>query len=88
VETRLLDVVGQREINLLEAFDPRLAGHKQVNPAQFLGIEINPRAAAIAELVIWIGYLQWHFKRYGTTPPPNQFCRISTTLNTGCGVGV
>ncbi|XHX79541.1 MAG: class I SAM-dependent DNA methyltransferase [Stenomitos frigidus ULC029] len=70
VETRLLDVVGQREINLLEAFDPRLAGHKQVNPAQFLGIEINPRAAAIAELVIWIGYLQWHFKRYGTTPPP------------------
>jgi len=43
---------------------------KQVNPSQFLGIEVNPRAAAIAELVIWIGYLQWHFKRYGTTPPP------------------
>lgn len=70
VETRLLDVVGIREIDLLETFDPRLASHKQVNPAQFLGIEINPRAAAIAELVIWIGYLQWHFKRYGTTPPP------------------
>ena len=33
-----------------------------VNPAQFLGIEINPRAAAIAELVLWIGYLQWHFR--------------------------
>lgn len=33
-----------------------------VDPHQFLGIEINPRAAAIAELVLWIGYLQWHYK--------------------------
>lgn len=70
VQTRLLDVLGEVTTNLLEEFDPRLAGRKQVNPSQFLGIEINPRAAAIAELVIWIGYLQWHFKRYGTTPPP------------------
>ncbi|MFP4421527.1 MAG: class I SAM-dependent DNA methyltransferase [Desulfococcaceae bacterium] len=31
-----------------------------VSPEQFLGIEVNPRAAAIAELVLWIGYLQWH----------------------------
>jgi hypothetical protein len=65
-----LDVLGKVTTDLLEEFDPRLAGRKQVNPSQFLGIEINPRAAAIAELVIWIGYLQWHFKRYGTTPPP------------------
>jgi hypothetical protein len=70
VQTRLLDVLGKVTTDLLEEFDPRLAGRKQVNPSQFLGIEINPRAAAIAELVIWIGYLQWHFKRYGTTPPP------------------
>ena len=41
----------------------------QVNPSQFLGIEINPRAAAIADLVIWIGYLQWHFRRFGDLPP-------------------
>lgn len=33
-----------------------------VDPHQFLGLEINPRAAAIAELVLWIGYLQWHYK--------------------------
>lgn len=33
-----------------------------VDPHQFLGLEINPRAAQIAELVLWIGYLQWHYR--------------------------
>ncbi len=36
-----------------------------IDPHQFLGIEVNPRAAAIAELVLWIGYLQWHIKARG-----------------------
>jgi len=27
-----------------------------VDPHQFLGLEINPRAASIAEMVLWIGY--------------------------------
>ncbi len=36
-----------------------------VSPRQFLGIEINPRAAAIAELVLWIGYLQWRLRTEG-----------------------
>ena len=36
-----------------------------VNPSQFLGIEIKPWAKEIAELVLWIGYLQWHFRTYG-----------------------
>lgn len=31
-----------------------------VTPRQFLGLEINPRAATIAEVVLWIGHLQWH----------------------------
>ena len=44
-----------------------LAGHT-VDPHQFLGLEINPRAAAIAELVLWIGYLQWHFRTRGGMP--------------------
>ncbi len=43
-------------------------GHS-VDPHQFLGIEINPRAAAIAELVLWIGYLQWHFRTFGARMP-------------------
>lgn len=41
-----------------------------VDPHQFLGIEINPRAAAIAEIVLWIGYLQWHFRTHGHINPP------------------
>ncbi len=40
-----------------------------VTPQQFLGIEVNPRAAAIADLVLWIGYLQWHFRTRGETLP-------------------
>ena len=39
-----------------------------VDPHQFLGLEVNPRAAAIAELVLWIGHLQWHFKNRGVAP--------------------
>lgn len=35
-----------------------------VSPHQFLGVEINPRAARIAELVLWIGYLQWHYRTF------------------------
>lgn len=41
-----------------------------VDPRQLLGIEINPRAAAITELVLWIGYLQWHHKTHGDVNPP------------------
>ncbi|MFQ5589870.1 MAG: class I SAM-dependent DNA methyltransferase, partial [Phycisphaerae bacterium] len=31
----------------------------QVRPTQLHGIEINPYAAELAQVVIWIGYLQW-----------------------------
>jgi hypothetical protein len=49
----------------------RLEGYelRTIDPHQFLGIEVNPRAAAIAELVLWIGFLQWHFRTRGGTPP-------------------
>ena len=46
-----------------------LAGHT-VDPHAFLGLELNPRAAAIAELVLWIGYLQQHFRTKGGIPEP------------------
>jgi hypothetical protein len=48
---------------------PRGIGAETVDPHQFLGLELNPRAAALAELVLWIGYLQWHYKTHGQIAP-------------------
>jgi hypothetical protein len=46
-----------------------------VDPHQFLGLELNPRAAAVAELVLWIGYLQWHFRTRGNAMPPSPILK-------------
>ena len=46
-----------------------------VDPHQFLGLELNPRAASIAEMVLWIGYLQWHFRTRGQTLPEEPILR-------------
>lgn len=56
----LLDLGGQEALRGL--------GQHTIDPHQFLGLEINPRAAAIAELVLWIGFLQWHFRTKGGVP--------------------
>ncbi len=37
-----------------------------VGPRQFYGLELNPRAVAIADLVLWLGYLKWQLR---TLPP-------------------
>jgi hypothetical protein len=41
-----------------------LAG-ETVTLQQLLGVELNERAAALAELVLWIGFLQWHIRTQG-----------------------
>jgi hypothetical protein len=56
-----LEQLGEQQLRLA-------GGGLGVDPHQFLGIETNPRAAAIAESVIWIGYLQWHFKTQPGAP--------------------
>jgi len=56
----LVDLGGQEALS-------GLAGHT-VDPHQFFGLEINPRATAIAELVLWIGHLQWHLRTRGGMP--------------------
>jgi hypothetical protein len=57
-----------------------LSGHT-ITPENFLGIEINPRAAAIAQLVLWIGYLQWHFRVAGSDKmPPEPVLRDVKTI--------
>ena len=60
--TSLLQELGEDQVSL------GLSGHT-VDPHQFLGIELNPWAAAVAELVLWIGYLQWHFRTHGKASP-------------------
>lgn len=46
-----------------------------VDPHQFLGIEVNPRAAAIADLVLWLGHLQGHFRTRGQVMPAQPVLR-------------
>ncbi|MFM9107025.1 MAG: DNA methyltransferase, partial [Chloroflexota bacterium] len=41
-----------------------------VDPHQLLGLELNPRAAEVAEREPWTGYLQWHFRTRGNVTPP------------------
>lgn len=46
----------------------RLEGLR-VTPAQFLGIEKKRWAKEIADLVLWIGYLQWYYRMLDKQPP-------------------
>ncbi len=51
-----------------------------VDPHQFLGLDVNPRAVPVAELVLWIGYLQWHFRTHGNVPPAEPILRDFRTI--------
>ena len=66
--TDLLAELGEKQIGLM------LEG-ATVDPHQFLGIELNPWAASVAELVLWIGYLQWHYRTYGRAAPSEPVLR-------------
>jgi hypothetical protein len=46
-----------------------------VDPHQLLGLETNPRAADITESVLWIGFLQWHFRTRGDVIPEEPVLR-------------
>lgn len=45
----------------------RTGGRFTVNPSQFFGLEINPRAVPIADLVLWLGFLKWQIKTQGVS---------------------
>ena len=63
-----LELMKRLEGEVLDALEdlggnPRLAMEGEtVSPRQFHGLEINPRAVAIADLVLWIGYLKWQLR--------------------------
>ncbi len=52
------------------AADRGLSLLPHVRPTQLHGIEINPYAQQLAQVVIWIGYLQW-MRLNGFSPPRN-----------------
>jgi hypothetical protein len=51
----------------------------QVRPTQLHGIEINPYAAELAQVVIWIGYLQW-MRDNGFNAPRNPVLEPLQTI--------
>jgi len=48
------DLVGQKLV--------RTGGRFTVDPHQFYGLELNPRAVPIAALVLWLGFLKWQIR--------------------------
>ncbi len=57
-----------------------------VGPHHFYGLELNPRAAVIAELVLWIGWLRW---RTSNDPDnvPEPVLRKTDAINFGGHAG-
>ncbi|MEM5477125.1 DNA methyltransferase [Pacificibacter sp. AS14] len=62
--TSLMDELGEAQSSFIT-----------VDPHQFLGIELNTWAANVAELVLWIGYLQWHYRTHGIAAPSEPVLR-------------
>ncbi|EDQ04336.1 hypothetical protein DSM14862_01975 [Sulfitobacter indolifex] len=71
---------------LLEELGETQAGFITVDPHQSLGIELNPWAANVAELVLWIGYLQWHFRTHGQAAPSEPVLRDFKNIRNGDAV--
>ena len=67
---RLEGEVLQRLEDLGEGFSAFDLSHERISPGQFTGIELDPWAAGIAELVLWIAHLQWFRRRHPAGDPP------------------
>ena len=87
-----LELMKRLEGEVLEAMEAlggqdalSLSG-ETVDPSQFLGLEINPRAVAIADLVLWIGYLQWQPRQGGLSAVGDPVLRAHGTIRRGDAV--
>lgn len=68
-----LDALGESESKLL------LDG-ETVSPRQFFGLELNPRAVPIADLVLWIGFLKWQLKTVDVKDTPEPILNAYGTI--------
>ena len=58
----------------------------EVGPEAVLGIEVNPYAAELARVSVWIGHIQWA-RRNGYPPPENPVlaqARHQSIVGTRC----
>ena len=62
-------------LNAMREFGDTVLPGLTIDPHQFLGIEINPRAAALAELVLWIGSIQWYRRTRDTVNIPEPILK-------------
>jgi type II restriction/modification system DNA methylase subunit YeeA len=51
----------------------------QIGPETMLGIEINPYAAELARVSVWIGHIQWN-RRHGFAAPSNPVLQPLDTI--------
>jgi hypothetical protein len=77
LEGEVLDLLADL---LPNASDPLELAGVTVKPEQFRGLEKNPRAVPVAELVLWIGYLQWHVRTRGDAPPAEPILSDSKNI--------
>ena len=77
LEGEVLDTLAGLDAGEVRRLD---MGGATVDPHQFLGLDVNPRAVPVAELVLWIGYLQWHFRTHGKAPPAEPILRDFHTI--------
>nr|WP_294557645.1 DNA methyltransferase [uncultured Rhodopila sp.] len=52
----------------------------QVGPEAVLGLEVNPYAAELARVSVWIGHIQWA-RRHGFPPPSDPVLRTLDTID-------
>lgn len=80
VAMELLQALESRVLDLID----KLGGdaRPRVGPQQFYGLELNPRAAKIAELVLWIGWLRNRL-RDDPDAVPEPVLKRSANLNMG-----